>query len=289
MFDSVKNWLGRKSQHQAAADQLAREAKDFRIPSEFLPQLFKYIFFVGLGFLNYRLFSHAVPGLWGRATGVVAVMAEAIALYAAHNFSRSSGAFRISLGAAGSTLMLFSLVHGTFSILDLIGAADVAFVSYYSRVVAFPLLAGLVGLSVIAITMTHPRNVIRLKQAAAHTRIAIGRAEAASELELMRASSVLDQARLDQQRERTRREQEYLVDLEKLITVEERKAQLVAAISNPQLREAMACELGIDLQPVATTEHQASSGATTSNWTRQAAQQPAGNGSARPHSGAGVL
>lgn len=248
MFDSVKNWLGRKSHHQAERQSLENEAKDFRIPSEFLPQLFKYVFFVGLGFLNYRLFSHAVPGLWGRATGVVAVMAEAIALYAAHNFSRSSGAFRLALGASGSVLMLFSLVHGTFSILDLIGAADVAFVGYYSRVVAFPLLAGLVGVSVIAITMTHPRNLIRLKQAAAHTAIAIGRAEAASSLELMRAQSVLDEAQLDRRREQTRREQEYLVEVEKLIQVEERKAAMIGAISNPALREELARELGVDLK-----------------------------------------
>ena len=30
----------------------------------------------GLGVLNYRLFSHAVPGLWGQSRGVVAVMAD---------------------------------------------------------------------------------------------------------------------------------------------------------------------------------------------------------------------
>ena len=141
MFDSVKNWLGRKDRHQAEVAKLENEAKDFRLPSETLPQIFKYLFFVGLGFLNYRLFSHAVPGLWGQATGLVAVMAEAIALYAAHNFSRSAGLFRLCLGASGFVLMAFSLVHGTFSILDLIGAADVSqAVQYYSRLVAFPLL-----------------------------------------------------------------------------------------------------------------------------------------------------
>lgn len=249
MFDSIRNRLSRKSQHQAERQKLENEARDFRIPNEFLPQLFKYVFFVGLGFLNYRLFSHAVPGIWGQATGVVAMMAEAIALYATHNFSRSAGAFRVALGSSGALLMAFSLVHGTFSVLDMIGTAGVSeTVNYYSRAVAFPLLAGLVGLSVIAITMAHPRNLIRLKQAAAHTRISVGRAEAASELELMRAQSVLDQARLDQQRERTRREQEYLVEVEKLIQLEERKAQMVAAISNPALRDEMARELGINLQ-----------------------------------------
>src|SRR5215468_9710345 len=231
MFDSVKNWLNRNDQHQADKQKLEAEAKDFRLPGEMMPQVFKFLFFAGLGFLNYRLFSHAVPGLWGQATGLVAVMAEAIALYATHNFSRSAGLFRFALGASGFVLMAFSMVHGTFSILDLIGVADLsAAVQYYSRIVAFPLLAGLLGVSVVAITMTHPKNVIRLKQALAHTQIMIGRANAASEIELMRASQVVEQARLDRWKDRNRMEQEYLAEAQKLIQLEEEKARVVAAI-----------------------------------------------------------
>jgi len=249
MFDSIRNWLSRADQHQADRQILEAEARDFRLPGETLPQVFKYLFFAGLGVLNYRLFSHAVPGVWGQATGVVAVMAEAIALYAAHNFSRSAGLFRLSLGFGGLVLMGFSMIHGTFSILDLIGVADVsATVQYYSRIVAFPLLAGLLGVSVVAITMTHPKNIIRLKQALAHTAIVTGRAKAASELELMRAQSVLDQARLDRQRERTRREAEYLSEVEKLIAVEERKRAMIAAISDQALRESLARELGVEVR-----------------------------------------
>jgi hypothetical protein len=247
MFDSIRNWLSRSDRHEADKRQLEAEARGFRLPSETLPQIFKYLFFIGLGFLNYRLFAHAVPGAWGQATGAVAVMAEAIALYASHNFSRSSGLFRASLGLAGGLLMAFSLVHGTFSILDLIGAADITeSIEYYSRVIAFPLLAGLLGLSVIAMTMTHPKNIVRLKQALAHTSIVIGRAQAASELELMRAASIIEQARLDRQRERTRRESEYLIEIEKLIGLEERKRAMVSAISDPTLREGLARELGVD-------------------------------------------
>jgi hypothetical protein len=277
MFDSIKNWLNRTDRHQADRQKLEAEARDFRLPSETLPQIFKYLFFVGLGFLNYRLFSHAVPGLWGQATGIVAVMAEAIALYAAHNFSRSAGLFRLSLGASGFVLMAFSMIHGTFSILDLIGVADVsAAVQYYSRIVAFPLLAGLLGVSVVAITMTHPKNIIRLKQALAHTAIVVGRAKAASELELMRAQSVLDQARLDRQRERTRRESEYLSEVERLIAVEERKRAMVAAITDPALREALARELGVELR---TSSSPAPRQVTTSNWGPQPTS-PRGSGGA---------
>jgi len=284
MFDSIKNWLGRGDKHEADKRKLEEEAKQFRLPSETLPQVFKYIFFTGLGLLNYRLFAHAVPGLWGQATGIVAVMAEAIALYAAHNFSRSSGWFRAALGASGFVLMAFSLVHGTFSILDLIGVADIsAVVQEYSRLVAFPLLAGLLGVSVVAITMTHPKNLVRLKQALAHTRIVIARANAASELELMRANSIVEQARLDRWKDRNRMEQEYLAEAQKLIQLEEEKARVVASITNPQVREAVARELGVDVKSVSSAPSVSQTATTTSNW------QPRGNGVARPHSNAGVI
>src|SRR5262249_55818534 len=152
--------------HQADVRALEAEARQFRLPSETLPQIFKYLFFVGLGFLNYRLFSHAVPGSWGQATGLVAVMSEGVGPYGSHNLSRSSGLFRTSLGLAGLLLMGFSMVHGTFSILDLIGVQEISeAVRTYSKFIAFPLLAGLLGLSVVAITMTHPVNILRLKQA----------------------------------------------------------------------------------------------------------------------------
>jgi hypothetical protein len=204
-------------------------------------------------------------------------MAECIALYASHNFSRSAGVFRFSLGASGIVLMTFTIVHGTFSFLDLVRVASLsAEIQYYSRIVAFPLLAALLGISVIAITMTHPKNVIRLKQALAHMDIVTGRAKAASELELMRAQSILDQARLDRQRERTRRESEYLSEVEKLIAVEERKRQMVYAISDQALREALARELGVELrQSQGVTQHRANQ--QTSNWGPQPTSQR-GNG-----------
>jgi hypothetical protein len=250
MFNSIRNWLNKSDDRQADARQLEAEAKQFKLPSEALPQFFKYIFFIGLAFLNYRLFSHAVPGAWGQATGCMAMIGEGLALYCAHNFSRASEWFRLSLGIFGGALMIFSLVHATFSILDLMRIARIsATVREYSQFVAFPLLAGLVGVAVVAITMTHPKNIVRLKQALAHTRIVVGRAEAASDLQLMRAQSAVEQARLDRLKERSNREHEYLGELQKFIGLEERKRKIVGSISDATMRESLARELGIELPP----------------------------------------
>jgi hypothetical protein len=242
-----------QDQYISDKDRLTEEARRFRLPSEWMPQTFKVVFFIGLALLNVRLFTHVVPGWWGYATAAVAVMAEVIALYASHYFSRGSGWFRWALGLSGGCLLAFSIVHSTFSILDMNGAADLypgvyERINFYSHVIAFPLLAGLLGLSVIGITMTHPINRIRLQQAAEHTEIAIARAKAASQLELMRAQATLHLAWLDHLREQNEREKVYLELLQELIAIEESKAQMIASVNDPALRRKLANELSFQAQ-----------------------------------------
>jgi hypothetical protein len=243
--------------HNADAQKLMKEAKGFRLPNEWMPKGIKNLYFLGLALLSIRLFTHVIPGPWGYATSAVAVLAEGIALYSTHYFSRGSGAFRWALGLSGGCLLTFSIVHSTFSILDLNGAAAMypellERVDYYSHIVAFPLLAVLIGLSVIGICMTHPINRIRLKQAAEHTKIAIDRAEAASQLELMRSRAALQVAWLDYLREHNEREREYLKLLGEQIEIEEKKARMIAEISDPALQMRLKDELGLQTrQPFA--------------------------------------
>jgi hypothetical protein len=249
MFESIKNFMNKSDDRHSELRKLDAEADQFKLPSETLPQLLKFMFFAGLAVLNYRLFARSVPGVWGQATGVVACMAEALALYCSHYFSRAAGLFRIALGLCGGVLMLFSLIHGTFSIFDLMRLSSFsATIHWYSHVVAFPLLAALIGLSVIALTMTHPHNVVRLHEALAHTQIARSRAEAASDSRLMRTRSVIEDVRLAHRQERTQRESQYLQTLKQYIGIEAQKRQLVLSIPDPRLRAELAQELGIDIQ-----------------------------------------
>lgn len=247
MFESVKNFLGRRQESQRQAMALSSEANQFKIPSEALPQTIKYIFFAGLAVLNYQLFAHAVPGAWGQGIGCIAILSEITAVYSLHYFSRAAGLFRAALGVSGFALMVFALVHATMSVMSLINGADYN-IEYYSKVVAFPLLSALVGISVVALCMTHPKNMIRFQQAKAHTDIAVSRAEAASEVGIMQAKAAVEAARLEFHREQNRREEEYLEELERTLQTEARKAEVVGNISNPQLRERIARELGIDVE-----------------------------------------
>jgi hypothetical protein len=249
MFESIKNYFSSGDDRQAAINKLGAEADQFRLPSETLPQICKYLFFAGLAFLNFRLFNEVVPGSYGVGTGIVAILSEVLAIYCSHYFSRAASWFRVSLGLCGAVLMTFSLVHGTFSILDLIGVWEYSDnIQYYSRVVAFPLLAALIGLTVIALTMTHPHNIVRMKEAMAHLKVSIGRAEAASDVRLMRTQAIIEDARLQHRREQNRRESEYLQELVDFIAVKQQTRQIIQSIADPDLRESLAKEMRINIE-----------------------------------------
>lgn len=245
---SVREYFSRSDNDAQDRADLTAEAKEFKTPGEWFPQLLKAIFFIGLGCMNVRLFHKLVPGAWGYAIGTVAVMAEALALYSSHNFSRAAGKFRLALGASGAVLMAFTIAHSIFSFFDLIGVNSFlsADVHGYAQHYAFPLLAALLGLSAIAITMTHPKNLIRLRQARAHTEILTGRAEAASKLEIMRAKAILENAELEHEREKTVRKEQYLEQLARQVRVMQQQVSIVAAIPDQKLREQIAREMGID-------------------------------------------
>src|SRR5262245_55279301 len=124
MFDTIKKYFDRGDTREAEMRKLRAEASQFKLPSEWFIQSCKFLFFTGLAFLNFRLFNEVVPGLYGTATGIVAMLAEALAIYCHHYFSRASSWFRASLGFCGLALIAFSVTHATFSILDLIGVYE---------------------------------------------------------------------------------------------------------------------------------------------------------------------
>lgn len=233
--------FSKESTEEKEASELKEEAKNFKLPGEGIPTALKYIFFIGLAILNFRLFAETVPGAWGMSTGAVAVVSEVLILYASHNFSRSAGAFRWALMGFGSALMVFSIVHATFSIVDLMSAGSPSpAIIEYAKHYAFPILAGLVGVGTTVICALHPINLIRFKQALAHTKIATGRAEVASEMELIRAQNVLDNAKLAQVEEKNQREEKFLTQIQQTIKTQERKIAMINGIADPALREEMA-------------------------------------------------
>jgi hypothetical protein len=253
MFASLKEWMNRQDSHDATMAEIEQEAKKFKIPGEGLPQAFKYIFFIGLAILNVRLFAHIVPGGWGYLVGLFAIMGEAMALYCAHYFSRTDGPLQLVLGIVGGALMIFSLVHGLASLFDMIGVVEFGLngtVATYSRVFAAPILGVILLVGSVLITLTHPKNIIRLKQAAAHMRVAIGRAEVASEMEVAKQQAILDNSKLERYRQKNRHEADLLEEVRATIQGEQRKKEMLAQIDDPEMREKFARDLGVKLPPI---------------------------------------
>lgn len=251
---SVKDYFNRTETNRSERRKLEAEAKQFKIPSEWFPQFCKYAFFFGLALLNLRLFMSTVPGIRGFFIGCVAIVSEALALYSLHNFSRSTGLFRLVLGCTFLALMIFAITHAYFSFIDMIGVYELSESTHdYARHYAFPILATLIGLCTTAICLTHPKNIVRLKQAESHTQAATARAEAASKLETLKVTSLTNAAELDYLRDKNAHEEEYVRELARHIEAAKGKMKLLSEIPDPALREAMAHDMGIDPKRLASS------------------------------------
>jgi len=251
MFDTIRRYFDSGDTREAEMRKLKSEAGQFKLPSEVFIKFCKFLFFAGLAFLNFRLFNEIVPGLYGTLIGVVAMLAEALAIYCHHYFSRASSWFRYALGASGLVLIAFSITHATFSIFDLIGVYEYSEdVRFYSRVVAFPLLAGLIGISVLILSLTHPNNIIRMKESFLHTQVATDRAAAASQSELMRTQSALDDIRMEFLKERSRRDREQVKTLASYISTRNEITGLLASIPDQALRAELAQGMGVSPESI---------------------------------------
>lgn len=244
----ISEYFQRFNQREQDERDLTSEAKQFKTPSEFFPKAVKVAFFIGLALLNVRLFHKLVPGNWGYAIGACAALAEGLAFYCLHNFSRAAGWFRLCLGLCGSALAAFTLGHSVFSFFDMIGVPVFAGIDVhgYAQHYAFPILAVLLGGSAVALSMTHPKNLIRLVQAQAHTDIVVNRAQAASKLEITRAQSIIDNAELERERERAELEEKRLDLLQRTINAQNRRLRMLAGVENAEMRDAIARDMGID-------------------------------------------
>lgn len=248
MFFSLDKLFGRKEAEQKEMDELRENAKSFRLPGILIPEMVKYGVFLTTAVFSMGLFLITLPGWRGALVSVAAVGSEALVLYCYSALPRSAGGFRRSLAITGVLLSLLALIHSTLAVIHFtIGRLDSQIFNAYAHHVAFPLLMTCMAIGSIAIGFTHPRKVVQLAQAEAHTRMAVSQAETASRLVLIDANKVLSRAQIEEQRAKTEHESLLLDELEKQIRVEERKIARVAAISNPALREQLARELNVVL------------------------------------------
>jgi hypothetical protein len=246
MFSKVAKMLTRERDHHKAMQQGAEEAENFKLaPEGGLVYAVKIGVFILLGVYNFKLFYSANPGWLGALTGVIALSVEGLALYCLTYYTRSAGAHKMALGFFAIVLTLFSLVHASLSYFHAERSARWhGVVAVYAESVAFPLLLTLLLLASAILRLTHFRQRVSEEQAKAMVRIQTNRARLLAEGAALRDEAALEQERLNHLEEQIRLEGDYLTGLEKFVQLKEREQQIIARISDPDLREQIARGIG---------------------------------------------
>jgi hypothetical protein len=94
--------------------------------------------------------------LMGYFTAFVAISVEITALYCVHNYIRSVDYHKLWLGRFAVILGGFSLIHAVLAIIDYTGyLGQSRFISFYSHVLALPIIVILLSVTTATLAMKH--------------------------------------------------------------------------------------------------------------------------------------
>lgn len=276
---SLKDFKGQVSQSLHPDQQKQRERQDKEIGGFTLVGRGGWItaakILVGclLGYWNVKLFVDAIPGVSGWVTALVALSLEATALYCVHNFTRSLGPHKTTLGLFGVLLFLFSLAHATMSVIHANGYEwGKEFIDFYSHVIAFPLLLILLTVSVVTLSLTHWSGEVMKDLAVTRLAGMLSRARV-----LMQQAKMLDDQELVYLRAQvleqdTQIQSDLIPVVRRRASVGEQLARLLESIDDPDLRARLKSDwqnLFADAQSYMTRPRQPQAGSQTPLAARQ--------------------
>lgn len=206
----------------------------------------KYLVFAILASLNFHLFYTHAPGIWGVLIGCVALMFEACAIYFWNKQNKSAGAHQSALQAFAIIFTVLSFVHGTAALYQLAGVGPdiTAVVEVYSRYVAFPLLFGLMVLSVCTLHYCHWSTQISNARAKAMLEMERRRAELMTETMALQTEAEVETMRLKHFENKIILEEGYVRAAEKLAAVKQRGIATINAITDPEVRQDLFNAIG---------------------------------------------
>lgn len=209
----------------------------------------KYALFGMLALLNFRLFVSAIPDGWGYLVGLMAVMMEGFAIYCWNNQSKSSGSHRTSLIGFCIAFTVVSLAHGAASVYELVnnhlslGPSIKGYVFWYSHVVAFPLIFGLMIFALFVIGFTHYRAKIAKERAAAQVQIEKGRADLATQTAQLHQQSELAAQQVLFYNKELETKMAMTEIIAKTLQVEGEQMRLIRGTTDPEIRKKLAAML----------------------------------------------
>jgi hypothetical protein len=227
---------------------------------------------------NANLFVNTIPGWMGIFTAFVAVNLEATALYCVHNYTRSVGDHKTWLGRFAVILGLFSLTHAVFAILHYTGyAGENSFVSFYSHVVALPLIVLLLSVTVATLTMTHWSAAIIKELARSKINGLTNRARVLMEQNRLLDAQELVYLKAELFDQETAMKAELIPIVRRRIGASQQLERMIQEIEDPDLRR----EIRKDIAALTATDEAAQLPATTGMNGRRPAPKWSGNGVSR--------
>ena len=211
----------------------------------------KYALFGMLAVLNFRLFVSAIPGIWGWLVGLMAVMMEGFAVYCWNNQGKSEGKHRTALIGFCIAFTAVSLAHAAASIYELVngtvplGPSISKYVFWYSHVVAFPLIFGLMIVALFVIGFTHYLAKISKERAKAQVEIEKGNAELATKTAKLKQEAELAEQQILFEKKSLQTKMQLGTIIADTLAEEQRQMQMIRSVADPTIRQRMAEMLGL--------------------------------------------
>lgn len=244
--------LSGENDAEARQAEMLDEAQNYKLANNggYLTVV-KYALFGMLALLNFRLFASAVPGVWGWLVGLMAVMMEGFAVYCWNNQGKSEGKHRIALIGFCIAFTVVSLAHGAASIYELVnthvslGPSIKDYVFWYSHVVAFPLIFGLMIVALFVIGFTHYQAKISKERAKAHVEIEKGNADLATKTAKLKQEAELAEQQILFEKRKLQVKMQMSGILSDTLAEETRQIQMLRDTPDPTIRQKLAEMLGL--------------------------------------------
>lgn len=229
------------------AEKLHDEARNFDLAGTggFL-SVVKYIVFTILACLNFHLFYVHVPGIWGVALGSVAVLFECCAVYFWNKQNKSAGAHKMALQVFAVTFTTMSFIHGCAALYQISVSQSMLdeVITFYSEFVAFPLLFGLMVLSVCVLHYLHWSTRISESRAKTLLDAERGRADLITQALELEHKAEIEQSRLAYFEQQIIQEEKYVAAIERFAAIKQRGLGVVNSITDPEVRQELLNAIG---------------------------------------------
>jgi hypothetical protein len=195
-----------KSRQMTSAEEQVEDLKAQSATFK-LPKPNPWIFYMGKGAafvllagLNFYVFHHVVPGAFGVAIGIIAIVTEVTALYLWQIAHNCVGRHKAGVIVFAVKFTAFSLFHAFVGFLTLRGA-EFPWMENYSGYVAFPMMLALWLTCVILVPLLHPNSAVVAERSRQETRIAIEQQKTLAFASKLRQEALQTRLQLDSKQE----------------------------------------------------------------------------------------